>query len=489
MLFESAPGLLLVLEPDFTIAAVTNAYLAATMTRREDIIGRHLFEVFPDNPSDPNASGVRNLSTSLETAIRTRVPQRMTVQKYDIRKAEEEGGEFEVRYWSPVNSPVMDDDGEVRYIIHRVEDVTELVGERNRQSTREHDLESEILKTTGELNTVMELLQAERKSRQSEDQFRQLAEAMPQLAWIANGDGWIFWYNPRWYQYTGTTPAEMEGWGWQAVHDPNELPRVLSGWNESIASGKQFEMVFPLRGADGMFRTFLTRVMPVRDDSGAVIRWFGTNTDISEQIAAEAKLRAEQDKLSGIIASAMDAIITVSVDQRITVFNHAAEVIFRRSAESAIGHSLDEFIPSRFRQEHRTHVAEFGEGGVTARSMYRPGNLYGLRSDGEEFPIEASISQIEVEGKKLFTVILRDISERRRIEETLRHSEKLAAVGSLAATIAHEINNPLECLTNLLYLARKDKALSESTSGIFVARGRGTQPRCPSRKANARILP
>src|ERR1039457_2707130 len=119
--------------------------------------------------------------------------------------------------------------------------------------------------------------------RISEERFRTLADAIPQLCWTANADGWILWYNQRWYDFTGKTPEEMEGWGWQSVHDPAVLPVVLEGWKKAIAAGEPFEMVFPLRAADGKFHPFLTRVMPVRDATGQVIRWFGTNTDITGQ--------------------------------------------------------------------------------------------------------------------------------------------------------------------------------------------------------------
>ena len=119
--------------------------------------------------------------------------------------------------------------------------------------------------------------------RLSEEKFRSLAESIPQLAWMARPDGHIFWYNKRWYDYTGMNPAEMEGWGWKSIHDPEMLPRVLERWGASIASGEPFDMVFPLRGGDGRFRPFLTRVMPVRDDRGGIAVWFGTNTDITEQ--------------------------------------------------------------------------------------------------------------------------------------------------------------------------------------------------------------
>src|SRR5919201_1367760 len=121
-LFEAAPGLYLVLDPELRIVGASDAYLEATMTRREDILGRGIFDVFPDNPDDPEATGVANLRASLERVRRHGRPDTMAVQKYDIRKPPEDGGGFEVRYWSPTNSPVHDDRGRLAYIIHRVED-------------------------------------------------------------------------------------------------------------------------------------------------------------------------------------------------------------------------------------------------------------------------------------------------------------------------------------------------------------------------------
>ncbi len=132
--------------------------------------------------------------------------------------------------------------------------------------------------------------------RTSEERFRTLANAIPQLCWTANADGWIFWYNQRWYDFTGKTPREMEGWGWQSVHDPEMLPVFLEGWKNAIAAGIPFEMVFPLRAAGGTFHPFLTRVMPVRDPTGKVV-WFGTNTDITEQRQIEEALAENQERL------------------------------------------------------------------------------------------------------------------------------------------------------------------------------------------------
>ncbi|MDI1310887.1 PAS domain-containing protein [Prosthecobacter sp.] len=145
------------------------------------------------------------------------------------------------------------------------------------------DAEGVISRWYGTCTDIHEQRDLQARLERSEVLFRQLADTMPQLAWMARPDGWIFWYNRRWYEYTGTTQEEMEGWGWQEVNDPETLPSVVSEWQKCIENGQPFDMTFPLRGADGVFRPFLSRAMPHRDATGAIVLWFGSNTDVSEQ--------------------------------------------------------------------------------------------------------------------------------------------------------------------------------------------------------------
>ncbi len=196
------------------------------------------------------------------------------------------------------------------------------------------------------------------------------------------------------------------------------------------------------------------------DDNPSLIE--GTVVDISGHKRSDEALRDSQERLLGIISSAMDAIITVDNDQKIIVFNHAAEQIFRCPATEAIGQSIDKFIPQRFREAHREHIRSFGQTGVSSRSMESPGTLMGVRADGEEFPVEATISQVKTASEKLYTVILRDISMRKRIEDELRQAQKMEAVGHLAGGIAHEFNNYLGIIMGYSDLMAQEEIANES---------------------------
>ncbi|MDP9253720.1 MAG: ATP-binding protein, partial [Verrucomicrobiota bacterium] len=307
-LFESAPGLYLVLTPEeFTIVAVSDAYLRATMTERSAIIGRKLFQVFPDDPNDPAADGVRNLRTSLEAVKTNRQANVMAVQRYPVRRPEQAGGGFEERFWSPINSPVFGDDGQLAFIIHRVEDVTSFVRGKEAQGkgeegwrmleSRAQHMEAEIALRAQDRLRADELQRSHELLQQSEASLRQLADAMPQIVWMARPDGYLDYYNSRWYEFTGIRKGAGEDEGWMQILHPDDVEVCTRRWYESVETGKPYEIRYRfLERRSGAYRWFLGRALPVRDEWDQIVRWYGTCTDIDDLVRAEdTARRAKED--------------------------------------------------------------------------------------------------------------------------------------------------------------------------------------------------
>src|SRR5580700_4040898 len=148
----------------------------------------------------------------------------------------------------------------------------------------------EILGINVVAEEITERKRAEAALAASEARFRELADNMSQLAWTVDAQGSRYWYNKRWYDYTGTTLEEMQGWGWQKMHHPDHVDRVVNRLRQCFETGSPWEDTFPLRGRDGSYRWFLSRALPIHNEAGDLIRWFGTLTDVTEQFEAEKAL-------------------------------------------------------------------------------------------------------------------------------------------------------------------------------------------------------
>ncbi len=298
--------------------------------------------------------------------------------------------------------------------------------------------------------------------RDSEDRFRLVVEGVEDYA--------IFMLDPQ---------GRVASW--------NAGAQRIKGWSEQEILGQDFSRFFApeavsrgrprheldVAAAEGHFREEAERVRKdgsrfwadvsvtaLRDESGVLRGYTKVTRDISERKRATRDMAEGRSRLATVVELAMDAIITMDADRNVVLFNAAAELMFGCPAKAALGQPLEQFIPQRFREAHVRHVRGFAETGVTSRAMHPPGTLSGLKRNGEEFPIEASISQATVDGGKLFTVILRDITLRKRAEQ---HQSLL--LGELA----HRVKNTLAVVQSLASQTRRF-AEPEQFHGTFTGR-------------------
>lgn len=451
-LFDVVPGLYLVLlpnDPIYTIAAANKAYAQATLTGQDDIIGRGVFEVFPENnvfpgnPDDPRAAGVQNLRASLRQVIATKAAHTMAVQKRDIRRPQDRGGGFEELYWGPVNTPLLGPDGDIQFIIHRVEDVTELMRLRRLEAgrvelveeklrarealfslafaqapigmvlltpegriveanqafadmlgytaeelvlrdsssythpddnelTRNYfralqagphktgSIEKRYFRKDGELvwarasatmrrdalgrpAQVIAIVEDITERKRAEARYRFLAESIPQMVWTATPDGMLDYVNKQGSAYFGVPQEALLGDGWLAWVHPEEQESAAERWKRSLDTGDPYESAFRLkRGSDASWRWHLVRALPLFGDNGNLVEWFGTCTDIEDQRQADSKLQQQWSAFDTALSHTPDFIYTFDLAGRFTYVNRALLALWQKTLEEALGKNFFE---------------------------------------------------------------------------------------------------------------------------------------------------
>ena len=281
-----------------------------------------------------------------------------------------------------------------------------------------------------------------------EQLFRTLANSIPQLAWMADKTGWTFWYNQRWYDYTGTTFEDMQGWGWQSLHHPDYMDGVVARFSRSLQTGESWEDTFPIRGVDGQWRWFLSRALPIRDSTGAIARWFGTNTDITEQLQAQADLRESEERLQAALDASATGTFRWNIRADALHLGDNLKGLLGVEGDNAPRH-LHELIavaPPDGRDELRECFEQCAKNGTPLKIEFQV-----IRPDGARRWLLCKGQRFVDERNRVhyITGACVDVTDRRRWEEALRASEQ-------------HLRNVLDSVTTFVGVMKPDGTLMEA---------------------------
>ncbi len=414
------------------------------MTRRHDIVGRGLFEVFPDNPNDPAADGVQNLRNSLNKVLSTRQPDEMAIQKYDVRRPTDEGGSFEERYWSPLNTPILNDEGEIIYIIHQVKDVTSSVRARD-------------------------------ALRDSEECINLLVDGVRDYAiFMLDPSGNVASCNQGAERIKGYTADEIIGRHFSCFYPPADVEdgKPERALQRAITDGHHEEEGGWRIRKDGS-RFLADVVITALTDGTGKLRGFSKITrDVTERKQAEEALEKSRENLLALLEVSPDAMVTVDDQGRIVMVNGQTEKLFGYRRDELLGERVEKLIPKQTRDTHSQLRARYATA-PRPRVMGAASEQCALRKDGTEFPVEISLSPTDTRDGFRVISSIRDISERKKAQLQIeqqnreldirnREVERATEMKSkFLASMSHELRTPLNAIVGFSDL------LAEGTPGAL----------------------
>ncbi|MBO9713674.1 MAG: PAS domain-containing protein [Sphingomonas sp.] len=325
---------------------------------------------------------------------------------------------------------------DVEYRIHRADTGEERIIARKAEFER--DAEGKPLRMVGVVQDTTERHRVQSALEKSEAGFSALAQSMPNQVWTARADGLLDWCNAQAYAYSGNEPGSLDGANWTRIVHPDDAPAAAERWAAAVANGDVYQTEFRLRSAQGEWRWFIARAMPIRDSRGRITSWVGTNTDIHEQKLAEAESSRDRDRLWTL---SRDILLVSDFEGRITAINPSAQQLLGWREDEMVGRLVTDFVHEDDLASTAAETAKIAEGEATLAFE----NRYREKDGGYRLLAWTAVpDQDRIHG------VGRDITEQRATEEALRQSQKMEAVGQLTGGIAHDFNNLLQGITGSL---------------------------------------
>lgn len=399
-----------------------------------DFVGKTIRESLPEIDTQP-------FVTLMDEVLRTGKPYIGREMPAKLNRSHT--GQSEDVYFDFVYQPVVNTAGTAEGILVHAVEVTDKVVARKAIEEREQAL------------------------RESEQRFRVITEATPVMVWMSGTDKLCNYFNKSWLDFVGRTLEQEVGNGWAENVHPEDFQRCLQIYISSFEARQPFAMEYRLRHRSGQFRWILDNGVPRYSADGTFEGYVGGCLDIHEEKEARRKLQdalTASQRLATIVESSDDAIISKDLNGIVSSWNSAAERIFGYTAEEMIGRSITTIIPPELHADEQRILQTIGRG-----ERIEHFETVRVTKAGERLDVSLTISPIKDETGKILGAakIARDITQQKKAERALRTSERLASVGRLAATIAHEINNPLAAVTNYVYLG-KHRAAREDVKQFLV---------------------